>query len=274
MAESPEFDMGSMDDLGMPDQPSVAEAPTVPVEAPETPVEAPAAAVADEVPFEDLPAYWQEEITRKRESEARYRTRAQQYEQAFDGYDDDTRQQLLTYFQLAKRAEAGDQQAAQELTEWLGDDDNADDVEDNFPQTREEYEAFVREAARDEAQRLYEERTSHQQKQDMIEGVVQRAEALGYKFGTRPYKMLLDIAVNDIDAEEGVDILAAAHEQYQAEMRELAAAHQGDYLAKKEADAASAPRVATPGSSPNLASGPPKSFAEARARMDERLANT
>src|SRR5882724_2152888 len=72
------------------------EAPSV--ETPETPE------VDQEATFDQLPAYWQNHIKEKRDAEARYRTEARDYTQAFDGYDDDTASGWLQLIQLAKEA--------------------------------------------------------------------------------------------------------------------------------------------------------------------------
>lgn len=250
---------------------SVAEpAAEAPVEAPVAPSEPPQADAAPPDP-DMFPRDYVEELRREN---AKWRTRTQQYEQAFDGYDDDTRQQLLTYFQLAKRAEAGDTAAQQELQAWLGDDDDDIGNDDDLPpMSRQEYEEFVREAARQEAERLLTEREAYQSQQAAVEGVRTVAEQMGYEHGSPDYILLLKFA-NELDPAEHPDLLAAAHQQVEAYHDSILERKNQAYLAQKEADTLAAPKVAAQGGNPDLSAGPPRTFAEARARMDERLANT
>lgn len=242
-----------------------------PVEAPEAPPEPPVADAAPQDP-DMFPRDYVEELRREN---AKWRTQAQEYNRAFDGYDDDTRQQLLTYFQLAKRAEAGDVDAARELQAWLGDDDDTtpDESDDLPPMTRAEYEEFVRQAARDEAERLLSERESYQAQQAAIDGVRTTAEGMGYEHGSPDYVLLLKFA-NELDPAEHPDLLAAAHAQVEAYHDSILERKQQSYLAQKEADTLGAPKVAAQGGNPDLSAGPPKTWAEARNRLDERITNT
>lgn len=233
------------------------------------------APTADAAPDPDMfPRDYVEELRREN---AKYRTRAQQYEQAFDGYDDDTRTQLLTYFQLAKRAESGDQDAQRELNEWLADDEPDDTPDDDGPDfsrmTPAEFVEFQRELAREEAQRLYDAREQHTQQIAAVEGVRATAEQMGYDPSSPDYILLLKFA-NELDPAEHPDLLAAAHAQVEAYHESILERRNADYLAKKERDTVASPRVASQGGSPDLSAGPPKTFAEARARMDERFSNT
>lgn len=265
MPESPTFE-NENDALASLEPPTVEQPPVH--DDPPTLDPAPASA-----PDADPDMFPREYVENLRRENAQYRTRARDYEQAFEGYDDDTRQQLLTYFSLAKRAEAGDANAARELQEWLGDDADDDPDADNFPTTRAEYEEFVRQAARDEAQRLYDERAARQEQEAGVNNVISTAEERGYKFGTPEYYLYLRF-VSEIDTDERPDLWDAAQERMDAYHQSIVDKRQEAYLADKERDTMTAPRVAGNGTTPDLSAGPPRSFAEARARMDERLSNT
>lgn len=236
-------------------------------EAPE--VEAPAADAAFDPDVADMfPRDYVEELRREN---AKYRSRAREYEQAFDGYDDDTRAALLQYVALTRRAEAGDQEAQWELNAWLNDDE-PDDEPDFAGMDAEQYLELVRTEARAEAQRIVAEREQYQSQEQAVGWVREQAAEYGFQYGTPDYRLFIDFA-QQIDANDHPDVLAAAADQVRAYHRSIIEAQQDAYLAEKEAQNLAAPKVAGTGTSPNLAAGPPKTFAEARARFDERLQN-
>ena len=216
-----------MSDLIIPDapEPSVGPEPVAAaVEAPEPVVEAPAAEAA---PDPDMfPRSYVEEL---RQEAAQHRTRAKKYEEAFQGYDDDTRDAFLQFAQLQYAASQGDQEAIAALEEFYADDDEEaveESDEADRPLTRAEAEEMARELAREEYTRLTQEREQFQAQQQMVANVRSTAEAMGYEFGTPEYKMLLTFA-NEDDVISLDDPLAEADKRMKAWQQSFISAHTG-----------------------------------------------
>lgn len=235
--------------VGPEPQPYQEPTPTEPAPASEPP-----ATSTDEVPFESLPKYWQEEISRKRDSEAQYRMRAKQYDEAFEGYDDDTRDAFLQFARLQNLAAQGDPDAIQMLEEFYADDAPEEDPDpEDAPLTRAQAEELARQLAREEAERLYAERDRHQTEQRMVSEVRSTAEGMGYAFGTPEYKMLLTFA-NEPDVISSDDPLSEAHRRMQAWQQSLIAGHTGQKAAQADTNLA-APATGG-GAAPDLSTLP------------------
>jgi hypothetical protein len=117
-----------------------------------------------------------------RQENAKYRTRAKSYEEAFDGYSDEDKETLLTYVRLTGLANAGDQDAATQLAEMFGGEDD-EDTDDYTAPEPVDYRAIAREEA--EAALTARETARHQE--EGIAAVRKAGEDLGYAFGSEDY---------------------------------------------------------------------------------------
>jgi hypothetical protein len=177
----------------------------------EAPVEPPA---VEEVPFESLPQFWQEEITRKREAEANYRTRAKRYDEAFEGYDDETKEAFLEYARLSYAAQNGDEAAAAELQAFMGEE----------PEPEAEPEPYVdpieaaRAAAREETERVFLEREQKAAQAEAVSNVQNAAQEMGYELKSADYVLLMkfanepEILALDNPMEEADKLVKAYHQ--------------------------------------------------------------
>lgn len=194
-----------------------------------------------------------------RRENAKYRTRAQQYEQAFSGYDDEQREALLTYIQLSAAAQRGDKEAAAQLRAWFGEDT------DEIVEVPADPVEAARQVAREEAQRLLAEREAEAERERAITAIRERAEQLGYKPDSEEYVLLLKYA-NTPEAANTDDPLAYGDEMVKSYRQRII----DEYIASVERRG-EGPRLADLGVSPKVPVEPPRSFAEARERMRERL---
>lgn len=202
-----------------------------------------------------------------RQEAAKWRTQLRELEAEFDGIDPDERKALAEFVRLSRAAEAGDEDAAAALTEMLGGDDES---AEEAPQAFDE-EAYRR-LAREEAQRLVEEREQARQQDDAIRSVQKQAEALGYEQGSEDYILLMR-AANSLDPNEHSDLIAAADgvvKQYKQQIIEA-------YLASKEAATEGSPANGV-GVAPSTATLPwtpemteKQKFAAVRASLSERI---
>ena len=148
------------------------------VDVPEAPAEP-----TVEAPTPDPDTFDRAYVEELRQEAAKYRTRAKAYDEAFDGYDDDTREAFLTFAKLQRAAANGDEDAIAQLEEWYADDDTDDEPESDFPQfkSKAEFDEYQRTIAREEAERLYAEREQHQGRIAAVSAVQQRArDEFGY----------------------------------------------------------------------------------------------
>ena len=216
-----------MSDLILPDAPEPSIGPD-PVESPAPSVaEAPEATVEAPADPDMFPRSYVEEL---RKEAADNRVRARQYEEAFEGYDSETKEAFLQFARLQYAASQGDQEAISALEEFYADDE--DDVEEvdvddaDRPLTRAEAEEMATRLAREEYQRLTNEREQHQMQVQMVANVRSTAESMGYEFGTPEYKMLLTFA-NEDDVISLDDPLAEADKRMTAWKQSFVAAHNG-----------------------------------------------
>lgn len=230
----------------------------LPVESEPAPTPAAEVPPAD-VPFESLPATWQKEIKDLREESGRWRTQTREYESVWDGYDLDEQRQLAEFLRLSRAAEDGDEDAASQLREMLGQPEPEPEPEPTSL-TADDY----RRIAREEAERIASEREAARSEQDAVKGIVDTAKSLGYEHNSPDYILLLRFA-NEMDQPD----LKAADQM----VKDWKRAEFDKYLAEKEQAARETP--ATPsgaGAAPNL-SQTPRTYAEARQALHERLSN-
>ena len=178
------------------------------------------------------------------------------YEEAFEGYDPETRDAFLQFARLQYAAAQGDQEAIQMLEEFYADDAEDDTPEadpDDAPLTRAQAEEMARMLAREEAERLYAERERHQTEVRMVSEVRSTAETMGYQFGTPEYKMLLTLA-NEPDVIGTDDPLAEADRRFKAWQQTLIAGHTGQKAAQADGNLAT-PQVGG-GAAPDLSTLP------------------
>lgn len=200
-----------------------------------------------------------------RREAAGYRTQLREMESYFDGYNDEERQALGEYLRLSRAAEQGDPEAMQILNELFGDGeqewDGGEDMQADQPLTEE----ALREIARQEAYDLFMAEQAQQAQVQAVQSIQQRAQDMGYDQGSEDYILLLKYA-NDLDPSEHPDLLAAADEQVKAYRQAII----DSYINEKQQQA-DGPRTATSnGSQPNLAQ-PPRTLAEARQALHDRL---
>jgi hypothetical protein len=246
-----------MSDLIVPDAPDAPVGPE-PYVAPEPdPEPAPAAEVpAVEVDDPDRDTFDRPYVEKLRQEAAQYRTRARQYEEAFDGYDDETRQAFLDFARLQYAAANGDEAAMAQLQEFYGDDEDDDTPDDGVPQfqSREEFEQFQRQVAREEAERLYQERESHQQQIAAVEQVKVTARAMGYDTASPDYVLLMQFA-NQPDVISLDDPLVEADRRVKAYQQQLVAQFTGQKAAQADTTVA-APSGNGGASAPDLSTLP------------------
>ena len=235
----------------------------VPANAPQTPPpaeELPPA--AEDTPPAEPDMFPRDYVEELRQEAAKYRTQLRDYEQKFDGYTDEERSALLDYVYLTRQAEAGNEEAARQLQEMFGEQDETPAPE---PVQQFDEETFRR-LAREEAERLVAEQAQAQAQQQAVQNVQTRAKELGYEAGTEDYVLLMKFA-NDVDPADNPDLIAAGHEKVQAYKQAIIDAH----LAQIQAQNDQIPvQPTTPGVAPSQAT-PPRTFEEARQALHERL---
>lgn len=200
----------------------------------------PAAADPAKTGLDALPEEWQKEVREAREEAKRYRLRAKEYEEVYDGLDDDGRGFLL---ELNKALKAGDSDTAQAMWGQLfADPDAAAAAADpaaaggdpDAPLTAADIDRLVEEKlATREAKRAEDQ---------AVADITKDAEALGYKPGSRDYVNLLYVANN----ETGGD-LAAADQALKAERQKVI----DEFVAAKATDSELHTTPAGDGSAPS-----------------------
>lgn len=232
----------------------------------------PAEAVIDTAPpvVEDEPApepdpepdmFPRDYVEELRREAAEWRTKYQGYNQRFDGYTEDEREALLDYMFHARRAEAGDPESIQWLNEMFGPDDDPG-IPDQAPQPQFDEETF-RQLAREEAARLVAEQQAQAAQVQAVQTVQSRAQELGYEVGSGDYILLLKYA-NEVDAD---DPIQAGHDKVQAYKQQIIQQH----LASIQAQNDQVPTIPRGGSQAPSQAQAPRTFAEARQAMHERL---
>ncbi len=200
-----------------------------------------------------------------RREAAGYRTQLREVESYFDGYTPEERDALGQYLQLSRAAEQGDPEAIAILNELFDDGQGYDDGQ--FMDEGDEYldEDTLREIARQEAYDLFMEEQAQRDQMQAVAQVQSTAEQMGYDQGSEDYILLLKFA-NDLDPDEHPDLLAAADQQVKAYKQQII----DSYINEKQQQA-NGPRIPqSSGSAPNLAQ-PPRTLAEARQALHDRL---
>lgn len=197
---------------------------------------------------ETFPREYVEELRREA---AQYRTRARDYDQAFEGYDDESREALLQYVQLSYRANNGDADAARQLEEMFGGDDD-DALSSPADPSSLTPEPDYRQIAREEAQALLDAREAERAQQEGIDAVRRAGEELGYEFGTEDYILFVRGAHEAVTAGNDDPIAAgdAAVKAYHQAVVER-------FLAEKGQQADTGLQLPTgAGTAPNLTTRP------------------
>lgn len=227
-----------------------------------TPDPAPQAAQADSQPEPDM--FDRAYVEELRREAAGYRTRLREVESYFDGYTDEERDALGQYLQLSRAAEQGDPEAIQILEELFSSEyDDGDEYDDS--ETFEFDEDYFRTLARQEAEFLYQQEEAQRAQVEAVQSIQSRAEQMGYKQGSEDYILLLKFA-NDLDPSEHSDLLSSADQQVKAYRQQII----DSYIAGKQQQADGPRTVQSNGSAPNLAQ-PPRTLAEARQALHDRL---
>ena len=182
---------------------------------------------------------------RLREENAEYRKRWSPYEELFDGFDDDDRAAVE---QLVRLAKTGDADARTQVAEVFG-----------LQLPPEETPEYMTPA---QVQAMLDAREAERDQQSAIESVYQRAESFGYKRGSEEMVRFLW----HVNQQDEVDY-DAAHSAIQGERQRYI----DEYLKEKGAQAGGTiTQPSTPASTPQTAP-PPKTFAEAAKRAQDRL---
>lgn len=190
-------------------------------------------------------------VEKLRQESAGYRTRAKTYDEAFDGFDDESREVFLG---LAKDLVNSPESAARRMIEvskqLLGDDFDTALTGPPPPLTRED------------AERLWAEKEAARGQEEAIRAVQNEARELGYKDDTPDMSELFWFASNQTGGD-----LKAAHELVEA--RKQAAID--EFLEKKRAAGESFTAPTTAGITAGSDGEPAHTFEEASARLRARL---
>jgi len=191
-------------------------------------------------------------VEKLRQESAGYRTRAKTYDEAFDGFDDESRDVFLG---LARDLVNSPESAARRMIEvsrqLLGED--FDSALTGPPPA----------LTREDAERLWAEKEAARGQEDAIRAVQNEARELGYKDDTPDMSELFWFASNQTGGD-----LKAAHEKVEA--RKQAAID--EFLEKKRAAGESFTTPTTAGITAGGDGEPAHTFAEARARAEARFA--
>lgn len=235
------------------------------------------ALVADQVtepePAAEPDTFDREYVEKLRAENARYRTRAKEWEEVAGSLDDEDRQAWL---QIIGLANSGDPDALAYLGQALGftQEQPEPQPQEDLPEylTREQAMELAREIAREEAQQALTVEQQQRAQQEQITTIQSRAKSeFGIEPGSDDYVLLLKYAneIDPIDLPEGTDLLSAANDMLKQKQQQAWDA----YIAQKEAEAQTSPTIASGnGQAPSTAQTP-KSFAEAREALHERLSN-
>lgn len=190
-------------------------------------------------------------VEKLRQESASYRTRAKTYDEAFDGFDDDSREVFLG---LARDLVNSPESAARRMIEvsrqLLGDE--FDSALTGPPPA----------LTREDAERLWAEKEAARGQEEAIRAVQNEARELGYKDDTPDMSELFWFASNQTGGD-----LKAAHELVEA--RKQATIDQ--YLESKRAAGESFTTPTTAGITAGGDGEPAHTFEEASARLRARL---
>ncbi len=203
--------------------------------------------------MQDFPREYVEKL--RREAASR-RASVKPYEEAFDGYDDASRDAVLGLaHDLIHAPESAAARMIEISRELLGDQFDAALTED--PTTKP--------LTRADLDRIQSEREATQQQEQAVQAVIKEAQDLGYADGTPDQATLFYFA----NTETGGD-LNKAHEKVQARNQAII----DKYLEDKRASGDAYVTPTTAGSGGGNESGAPKDLAEARARTMAMLGGT
>ena len=193
-----------------------------------------------------------EYVEKLRREAADYRTKYGVYRDAFDGYDDESREALLS---IARDIVANPRNAAERM------------VQVAKGLTGEEFESLLNDEGpkpltQEDLQKEFEKREREKEEQQAIAAVEQEANTLGYKQGSADYADLMFRAYNDHSGD-----LKAAHEAREAAKQAII----DEYLKSKAEGNGSFPPVSTDGAPSTGSDDTPKDFNAARAALLARL---
>lgn len=218
-------------------------------------------------PEPEAPKIYDETFVKSLQDENyKWRQRAHQYEQAFEGTDDAYREAILEFGRLNWAAQHGDQAAIDELTAagfWEQADEESQQPEVDQPQfmTRNEIEA------------MFAEREARAAEQANMSYLHSQARGLGYEPDTDEYDRLVSVArrIGDSNLElNGKSLLEAAHERIQEQDRK----RWEEYTQSKVNEAGNSILLPpTNGQAPVMPSPPARSREEVRERALLRLRN-
>lgn len=219
------------------------------------PADTSASTPAPGVPTPDDPAqqdtFDRAYVEKLRQESAGYRTRAKTYDEAFDGFDDESREVFLGLAKdLVNSPEAAARRMIEVSKQLLGED--FDSALTGPPPA----------LTREDAERLWAEKEAARGQEDAIRAVQNEARELGYKDDTPDMSELFWFASNQTGGD-----LKAAHEKVEA--RKQAAID--EFLEKKRAAGESFTTPTTAGITAGGDGEPAHTFEEASARLRARL---
>lgn len=183
---------------------------------------------------------------------AEYRTKYAPYRDAFEGYDDESREALLA---IARDIVANPRNAAERM------------VQVAKGLTGEEFDSLLSDEGpkpltQEDLQKEFEKREREKSEQAAIAAVEQEAQTLGYKQGTADYADLMFRAYNEHSGD-----LNAAHQAREEQRQAIIDA----YLKEKAEGNGSFPPVTTDGGPVSGSDDTPKNWEQARAALTARL---
>lgn len=216
-------------------------------------------------------------VEKLRGEAAKYRTRAREIESKFEGYSDAEKERFLDLaHQLHTNPEAAYEEFAavtQRLATMVGKEQTV--TEEAAPEPAPEPEpapAAQSALSAADVERLVSERIEAerqaQAKQDEVAQIFNEAEGLGADYGTQSGKAYLLALAREFNTD-----LAGAHAINEGLKEQIKAQAIEEYreALKGGQTPSHPPRLPAGDATAPAAAGPPKTLAEARARMEERL---
>ena len=189
-----------------------------------------------------------EYVSELRNEAARYRTEANHYKQAFEGYDDETVDTWLTAIATWKEDPAT-------VAEWM--------VEQGSPyldkNNEEAFDQAEMPLTRNDLQQILAERDNESATDMAVQSVMSEASELGYEPGSSEYIQLLYIANNETEG----DLVAAAEVLDQQYTKMIEA-----YIAEKSGNMAPPPTGGIAANQDGVID-----WKEARAAAEQRIQN-
>jgi hypothetical protein len=228
-------------------------------------VDAPEAEAPEADPFEnaEVETFDRKYVQKLRDEAASHRTKAKNYEQAFDGWDESDQQVWLETVQLARLDPKAGADRLRQITDLLAGGATPEEAAaevDAKAEGDDEKPEFLTKA---EVDKLLKERDDNAEVERRVQAIEAKAGALGYEKDSPSHTQLLvlarDVYKGDLDK---------AHEAIQAERQKVI----DSYLAEKAKDAdAHVPvgRGAAPASDVKKIDG----FKASRSSLESRLAN-